>query len=84
MIAADRVCADPCLVQTLQLACQEEDGGKRVKLGAWVNGSRVFSTTDADNPNPNWAAGVTVTRISKSDQTFTATYDDFEISKIKE
>ncbi|MBO2445836.1 serine/threonine protein kinase [Actinomadura barringtoniae] len=67
----------------IQLACEEESGGKKVAMHAWLNGSSVLSATDEDGPNPNNNAGVVTSRVSQSTEMVTVDYDDFEIGEIK-
>ncbi|MDL4777476.1 serine/threonine-protein kinase [Actinomadura xylanilytica] len=67
----------------VQIACEEQDGGKKVRLRLWVNGDLAASATDSDQVLPNRNSGLIVTRISETQETLAVDYDDFEIAEIK-
>ncbi|GLW65452.1 hypothetical protein Arub01_36960 [Actinomadura rubrobrunea] len=66
----------------LQIACEEQDKGKKVRLRLWVNGDQVIDQTDGDQPLPNGWAGIAVQRGANAAQKAIADFDDFDLSRI--
>ncbi|WP_030171189.1 hypothetical protein [Spirillospora albida] len=66
----------------LQVACESQDGGKKVRLRLWVNDKQVLDITDTDQPLPNGPSGITVERGGNAAQQVVADFDDFDMSKI--
>ncbi|MFG2003598.1 serine/threonine protein kinase [Spirillospora sp. NPDC048911] len=66
----------------LQIACEEQDKGKKVRLRLWVNGEQVIDTTDGDQPLANGRAGLDVTVGGNTATKAVGDFDDFDISKI--
>ncbi|MFI0449487.1 serine/threonine-protein kinase [Actinomadura sp. 6N118] len=66
----------------LQIACEEQDKGKKVRLRLWVNGEQVIDATDADQPLDNGTAGLDVSAGGNTSVKAVGDFDDFDISKI--
>jgi serine/threonine protein kinase len=66
----------------LQVACEGEDGGKKVRLRLWVNGKQVVDKTDADQPLPNGGARLQIERGGNQADKSVVGFDDFDLSKI--
>jgi hypothetical protein len=66
----------------VQIACEEQDKGKKVRLRLWVNGEQVLDKTDADQPLANGKAGLDVTAGGNASVKAVADFDDFDISRI--
>ncbi|MEV4253726.1 serine/threonine-protein kinase [Spirillospora sp. NPDC049652] len=67
----------------LQAACEQQDGGKKIRLRLWVNGSQAADTTDADRPLANGGAGVMVSAGGNTSVRVVGDFDDFDLSEIK-
>ncbi|MGH3242588.1 MAG: hypothetical protein ACRDNL_19590, partial [Spirillospora sp.] len=67
----------------IQIACEGQDGGKRVRLRLWVNGDQVIDETDADQPLANGWIGMAIERGGNPAQPVSAQFDDFDMSKIR-
>ncbi|MQY06411.1 Serine/threonine-protein kinase PknD [Actinomadura sp. RB68] len=66
----------------LQLACEDEDKGKKVRLRAWVNGEQAVDLTDTDQPLPTGWTGLQLASGGNTSIKAVAEFDDFDISKI--
>ncbi|GAA2599310.1 serine/threonine-protein kinase [Actinomadura fulvescens] len=66
----------------LQIACEEQDKGKKVRLRLWVNGEQVIDKTDGDQPLANGWAGLDVSAGGNTSIKTVGDFDDFDISKI--
>ncbi|RFU38360.1 serine/threonine protein kinase [Actinomadura logoneensis] len=66
----------------VQAACEQQDGGKKVRLRLWVNGSQAADTADADRPLANGGAGALVAAGGNRSVAVVGDFDDFDISEI--
>ncbi|MWA03875.1 protein kinase [Actinomadura sp. LD22] len=66
----------------VQVACEGEDGGKKVRLRLWVNGEQVLDKTDGDQPLPNGGAKLQIERGGNQADKSVVGFDDFDLSKI--
>ncbi|GAA4149752.1 serine/threonine-protein kinase [Actinomadura keratinilytica] len=68
----------------LQIACEEQDEGKKVHLRLWINGKPALEYTDDAAPLPNGVAGLVIRRGGNAAQKITTDWDDFEMDEIRD
>ncbi len=66
----------------LQIACEGQNDGEKIRLRLWVNGKQVIDATDADQPLGNGRVGLEVQRGGNKAQPVNVEFDDFDMSKI--
>lgn len=68
--------------QKVQIACEQQDKGKKVRLGLWVGGEQVLSYTDTDKPLVNGKPGVIIRRGGNEAQNIRTDFDNIDVSEI--
>jgi serine/threonine protein kinase len=67
----------------LEMACEEQDQGRKIRLRLWLNGQSAADYTDTDSVVPNGGAGLLVSRDGGSDSDkVVVDYSNFELDRI--
>ncbi|MFB4300469.1 hypothetical protein [Actinomadura sp. NTSP31] len=72
----------PDKANKVQIACEDEVGGTKVRLRLWVNGHRLIDTTDARRPLGPGRVGLEAAPGGGDEPAMSAAFDDLAVCKI--